>query len=240
MFRVDEAPQGFGGGHRGRGGFRGRHIGGIGQVSCYNCEEKGHLAGDFPLSIIPWCVPCKNNIHATKDCLELITKWEENARKRGSNLINFEPQPINQEKEPNINIITRGGTRNGVDVDNPTQSKIQKVVLVDAKYDPIRHNEFFQNAVEIFRHMSKPAILAVVEPSVEIQPRVAKNMFSLKDPPTKSQNTIDLWFQLFFEILDEKKLTKTLWNMLKGTLETEGSQEKLIIANLPERNTSRI
>jgi len=80
----------------------------------------------------------------------LIAKWEDNARKRGCNLINFEPQPITKEKEPNINIINRGGTRTGVDVDNPTQSKIHKVVSVDAKYDPIRQSEFFQNAVEMF------------------------------------------------------------------------------------------
>jgi hypothetical protein len=43
-----------------------------------------------------------------------------------------------KNKETNINIITRGGTRTGVDVENPNQSKIQKEVPVDTKYDPIR------------------------------------------------------------------------------------------------------
>jgi hypothetical protein len=43
-----------------------------------------------------------------------------------------------------------------------------------------------------------------------------------------------------FDILDDEQLTKKLWNMLKGTLETEGSPEELIVANLLERNTSRI
>jgi hypothetical protein len=65
-------------------------------------------------------------------------------------LINFEPRPVTEEKVPNINIITRGGTRTGADLDNPNQSKIQKVVLVDAKYDPLRKKEFFQNVVEMF------------------------------------------------------------------------------------------
>jgi len=88
--------------------------------------------------------------------------------------------------------------------------------------------------------MSKLAILTVVEPIVELQLRVMENMFAPKEPPTKSKNTIDLWFQLFSDILDEEKLTKMLWNMIKGTLETEGNQEELIISNLPERNTSRI
>jgi hypothetical protein len=60
--------------------------------------------------------------------LELIVKWEDHTRQQGANLINSEPQPVIEEKAPNINIITRGGTRIGVDVDNSTQSKIHKVI----------------------------------------------------------------------------------------------------------------
>jgi hypothetical protein len=40
--------------------------------------------------------------------------------------------------------------------------------------------------------------------------------------------------------LDDEKLTKKLQNMLKGTLEAEGSPEELIVANLPERHTCRV
>jgi hypothetical protein len=49
VFRVDEAPQGFGGGHQGGGGFRGGRTGGRGPVHCYNYEEQGHLERDCPL-----------------------------------------------------------------------------------------------------------------------------------------------------------------------------------------------
>jgi len=76
----------------------------------------------------------------------LIAKWEVYVRKKGVNLINYEPQPITEEKDPNINMITRRGTRTGDDLDNPNQIKIQKVVSVDVKYDPRKKNEFFQNA----------------------------------------------------------------------------------------------
>jgi len=138
VFRVDEAPQGFGGGHRCREGFIGGLTHRIRPIYCYNNDEQGHLARDRPLPRRPRCTHHRNNAHATEECPKLITKWEERARQRGTNLINYEPRPITEEQEPNINIITRGKTRTGVDVDNPNQSKIQKEVSVDTKYDPIR------------------------------------------------------------------------------------------------------
>jgi hypothetical protein len=64
-------------------------------------------------------------------------KLEDHARKQGINLINSEPRLVIEEKEPNINIITRGGTRIGVDVDNSTQTKISKELLEDVTYDPL-------------------------------------------------------------------------------------------------------
>jgi hypothetical protein len=70
----------------------------------------------------------------------------------------FEPRPVTEEKAPNINIITRGGTRTGVDVDNSTQRKIHKVVPEDVKYDPLVQKQFFKDVVEIFRWISNPAI----------------------------------------------------------------------------------
>jgi hypothetical protein len=65
-------------------------------------------------------------------------------------LINLEPRPIIEEKTPNINIITRGGTRTCVDVDNSTQSNIHKVVPEDVRYDPLTQKQFLKDDVEIF------------------------------------------------------------------------------------------
>lgn len=59
-------------------------------------------------------------------------------------MINSEPRPVTEEKVPNINIITRGGTRTGVDVDNSTQSKIRKVVLKVVRYGPLVQNQFLR------------------------------------------------------------------------------------------------
>jgi hypothetical protein len=68
----------------------------------------------------------------------LISKWEYHARERGANLINYDPKPIAEEKEPSININSRGRIRTDVDVDNPHQSIILKVVPEATKYDPIK------------------------------------------------------------------------------------------------------
>jgi hypothetical protein len=120
-FRIYESPQGFGGGHRGGRDFIGERNGRKGPTRCYNFNEKGYIARDFPLSRCPWCSHYRNNTHAIKDFPEFIMKWEDSARKRGANLINYDSRPVTEEKEPNINIITRGGTRTGVDVENSTQ-----------------------------------------------------------------------------------------------------------------------
>jgi len=89
----------------------------------------------------------------------------------------------------------------------------------------------------MFRKMSKPTMMIVVEPSIEIQPRVTENMLAPKDLPTKSQNIIDLWFQPFSDILDDERLTKKLWNVLNGTLDVEGSPKEPIVSNLSEIHT---
>jgi hypothetical protein len=66
-------------------------------------------------------------------------------------LINSKPQLGTEENVPNINIITRGGTRTGVDVVNSTQRNICKVVLEDVAYDPLVKKYFFKDVVEMFR-----------------------------------------------------------------------------------------
>jgi hypothetical protein len=49
-FRINETPQGPGRGQGSGvgGGFRGGRNGGRGLRRCYNCNEQGHLARDFP------------------------------------------------------------------------------------------------------------------------------------------------------------------------------------------------
>jgi hypothetical protein len=64
-----------------------------------------------------------------------------------------------------------------------------------------------------------------------------ENCVAQKDPPVRPQQTIELWFHLLSDILDDEQLTKELWNKLKGILEIETNPEELIVAHLPERHT---
>jgi hypothetical protein len=77
--RMNETPQGPGRGQGGGagGGFRGGRNRGRGMSQFYNCNEQVHLAIDCPHPRQPWFSQCKNNGHATEDCLELIAKWED-------------------------------------------------------------------------------------------------------------------------------------------------------------------
>jgi hypothetical protein len=91
-FRVNEKPQGPG---RGQGGgvggdFRGGRTGGRGPRRCYNYDEQGHMARYCPHPRRPWCCHYRTNGHTTEDYPELIAKWEDRVRQRGTNLISSE------------------------------------------------------------------------------------------------------------------------------------------------------
>jgi hypothetical protein len=101
-FRFNETPQGFEGVCRCGGNFSGGQTGGQGPILFYNYDEKWHLAIDFPLPRIPWCAHCRNNTHSIEYFPDLISKWEDRARKRGANMINYEPRSIVAGKAPNI------------------------------------------------------------------------------------------------------------------------------------------
>ena len=58
--------------------------------------------------------------------------------------------------------------------------------------------------------------------------------------PRKSQNVVDLWFQLFFDILGNDQLTKKLHNAIYLVLGNEEPTEARIRTNLPNNNAQRV
>ena len=56
----------------------------------------------------------------------------------------------------------------------------------------------------------------------------------------RPQHTIELWFCLYYDILDDEQLTKKFQNALKVNLEVEGIQEEPVVSNLPERHIGRV
>jgi hypothetical protein len=84
---------------------------------------------------------------------------------------------MDERDGPNINIITKGGTKTGVDAESPHEIKICKVVPEDTKYEPTRKKELFKCEIEMFRDISSPSRPLVVETSYKknsYQPRVAR------------------------------------------------------------------
>jgi hypothetical protein len=127
-FIVNEGCQGTGRGHGVGGGYHGGQVGGRGLVNYYNYDEKRNWVRDRPLPRRPWCAHYGNNTHATEDCLEMIDKWQDHARHRGENMINYEPRAMDERGGPNVNIITRGGAKIGAFVESTHHINIQKVV----------------------------------------------------------------------------------------------------------------
>jgi hypothetical protein len=58
--------------------------------------------------------------------------------------------------------------------------------------------------------------------------------------PEQPQNVVDLWFQLFSDILGNDQLTENFCNALYLVLGNEEPLEARIRANLPEKSTQRV
>jgi hypothetical protein len=71
-------------------------------------------------------------------------------------------------------------------------------------------------------------------------PPTPRNSAIPRKHPEQSQSVINLWFQLFFDILGDDQLTEKLCNTLYLILGNEGTPEAIVRTNLPEKNTQRI
>jgi hypothetical protein len=71
-------------------------------------------------------------------------------------------------------------------------------------------------------------------------PPAPRNPVVMMRQPEQTQNVVDLWFQLFFDILGNDQLTEKLCNALYIFLGTEEYSETRIRTNLPEKNTQRV
>jgi hypothetical protein len=91
--------------------------------------------------------------------------------------------------------------------------------------------------------MLSPSIPEVAETSFKLnphQPRITKESSTQMKCLSKSQKVVNHWFQLFYEILDDEKLTDKFWSTIKLALGAEGNPKEFIVANIPKRNASRV
>jgi hypothetical protein len=75
---------------------------------------------------------------------------------------------------------------------------------------------------------------------VPASPPAPRNPVVIPRQSEQPQNTVDLWFQLFSDILGNDQLTEKLCNALYLVLGNEEPSEARIRANLPEKSTQRV
>jgi hypothetical protein len=85
-------------------------------------------------------------------------------------------------------------------------------------YDPLKQKMFFKDAIEMFKSIPIPEIVENF-PKFTFQPKLAQDSTSPSTPRNlvipkrhleQSQNVINLWFQLLFDILGDDQLTEKL------------------------------
>jgi hypothetical protein len=79
----------------------------------HNCQQPRHYARDCPLRPTT-CMYCRAIDHDTKDCPSLLGKIQEKRNQNNQNV-----QWISTEARDdgrNINIVTQGGSKTGIDV----------------------------------------------------------------------------------------------------------------------------
>jgi hypothetical protein len=96
-------------------------------------------------------------------------------------------------------------------------------------YDPMKQKLFFKNAIEVFKNITIPE-MQEKPPQLIVYPNISQVLASSPAPrnpvvtmrqPEQPQNVVDLWFQLFFDILGNDQLTEKLRNELYLFLENE-------------------
>jgi hypothetical protein len=124
----------------------------------------------------------------------------------------------------------------------------RKQVPKEDMYDPLKQKLFFKDAIEVFQSIPGPEI-EENPPHPTIYPKIVqfptsppapRNPIILMRQPEQSQNVVNLWFQLFSDILGNDQLTEKLHNALYLVLGMEESPEARIMTNLPEKNTQRV
>jgi hypothetical protein len=112
----------------------------------------------------------------------------------------------------------------------------------------VKQKIFFKNEIEIFKSIPTPEIIDnppkfFSQPNlvqVPMSPSTPRNFSIPRRDPEQSQSVINLWFQLFFDILGDDQFTEKLYNTLYLIMGNEGTPESILRTNLPKNNIQRI
>jgi len=107
---------------------------------------------------------------------------------------------------------------------------------------------FFHDAIEVFQNIpnhkmqDNPPHLVVYPKVAQVptSPPTPRNPVGIPRQLEQPQNTVDLWFQLFSNILGNDQLIEKLCNVLYLVLGIEETSEERIRVNLPKKSNQRV
>jgi hypothetical protein len=111
------------------GDFRGGCHGGRGFGGCrepvvfHNCQKPRHYAIDYP-QLPTTCMYFHATDHETQDCLTLMVNIQYKRYQNNQN-VQWIYMEKKEEDGKNINIVTRGGEKKGIDAKNKDQYQCQ-------------------------------------------------------------------------------------------------------------------
>jgi hypothetical protein len=112
----------------------------------------------------------------------------------------------------------------------------------------LKQKFFFKDTIEVFQNIPSPEMQEkppqpIVYPNivqVPPSPPAPRNIVVTLRQPKQPQNVVDLWFQLFYDIVWNDQLTDKLHNALYLFLGNEEPTKARIRTNIPKKNAQRV
>lgn len=153
----------------------------------------------FSLPRRPLCCQCRVNTHATKDCLELIARWEECNQQREVNLINVELWEPELALMSNVNIVTQGGKRTRADSRANKKPVLIKSASPKFSYESNQQKQYYKYVTNIFKQFILNSN-QWGEQSELLKPKSPRLTQDISQPMME-------WFKLFFQIMNDEKMS---------------------------------
>jgi hypothetical protein len=174
----------------------------------------GHLARDC-LNPCTTCTYCRALDHATKDCPQLLVKWQERGNQNQNP--NQNVQKISAEKHnegPRIAVVMHGGARTGVDVMNggrKVEQWVRKSTGPMPTFDPQQEKETYQRTRKEILGPDWVASTSSVPPVVDM-PLVCDR--TIPENPLEKVSTLREFLRSCVELMKDETVLNALCEMI--------------------------
>jgi hypothetical protein len=189
---------GYIGGGRGRGGFGW----GIGLVVCQNFQQLVHYERDYPLPPTT-CMYRRTTDHDIEYCPTLLGKIQEKGNQKNYNFHWIYTE--SRDDGRNINIVTWGGAKTGVDVAKkyPTQHQwVKKNTEPQNKFDTQKEEETFEVIKDFLKNNFSPTSIVKKNKNPPIYDIPSSMGYTSKEKPLEKVSTIKTFLQSRVKLLN--------------------------------------